>query len=125
MRTLLGCQEEPIETTWKHLINTDRTPPVSLIKERFCMKLEKDDQTAALTCITHSPPEDLQAFSKLSWLNLFKENAQRFKNDTLVRLMNDVNILVSKSSLPRPALEALENLMQSWKELCTTDLLCN
>lgn len=122
MRTLLDRQEGPIEVTWKHLVQTDRIPPSLLIKERFCVKLEKGDHVEALTCITNNVSKDLQAFSKLSWLNLFKENAQRFQKNTLVRLMNEVNYIVSKSSLPAPALEALENLMQSWKEFCITDL---
>ena len=86
------------------------------------MKLEKDDHVEALGCFTNDLSKDLQAFSKLSWLNLLKENAQRFQKDTLVRLMDHVNTLVSKSSLPRPALEALENLMLSLKEFCTSDL---
>ncbi|XP_054813578.1 pentatricopeptide repeat-containing protein At1g30610, chloroplastic isoform X2 [Prosopis cineraria] len=116
-------QEEPIETTWKHLIQTDRIIPATLIKERFCMKLEKDDHVEALRCITSDLSKDMQAFSKLSWLNLLKENAQRFQKDTLVRLMDDVNTLVSKSSLSLPALEALENLMLSWKEICTLTLV--
>ncbi|XP_054813577.1 pentatricopeptide repeat-containing protein At1g30610, chloroplastic isoform X1 [Prosopis cineraria] len=116
-------KEEPIETTWKHLIQTDRIIPATLIKERFCMKLEKDDHVEALRCITSDLSKDMQAFSKLSWLNLLKENAQRFQKDTLVRLMDDVNTLVSKSSLSLPALEALENLMLSWKEICTLTLV--
>ncbi|KAF7835272.1 pentatricopeptide repeat-containing protein [Senna tora] len=115
--------ESPIEITWKHLADTDRIPPAPLVKERFCMKLEKDDHIAALACITNNPSLDLQAFSKLSWLNLFRENAQRFQKDSIVRLMNEVNILVSKSSLPPPALEALENLMQSWREFCSRPFL--
>lgn len=87
------------------------------------MKLERDDHVEALGCITNDPSKkDLQAFSKLSWLNLLKENAQRFEKDTLGRLMDDVNTLVSKSSLPLPALEALENLMTSLKEFCGADL---
>lgn len=87
------------------------------------MKLEKDDHVEALRCITSDLSKDMQAFSKLSWLNLLKENAQRFQKDTLVRLMDDVNTLVSKSSLSLPALEALENLMLSWKEICTLTLV--
>ncbi|KAK4253455.1 hypothetical protein QN277_010125 [Acacia crassicarpa] len=115
-------KEEPIETTWKYLIQTDRIIPATLIKERFCMKLEKDDHVEALGCITNGLSKDLNAFSKLSWLNLLKENGQRFQRDTLVRLMDDVNTLVSKSSLPLPALEALEKLMLSLKEFCSPDL---
>ena len=86
------------------------------------MKLEKDDHVEALGCITNGLSKGLKSFSKLSWLNLLKENGQRFQKDTLVRLMDDLNTLVSKSSLPLPALEALENLMTSLKEFCGADL---
>ncbi|XP_058760784.1 pentatricopeptide repeat-containing protein At1g30610, chloroplastic-like [Vicia villosa] len=108
-------KEEPLEITWKHLAATDRIPPVSLIKERFCTKLEKDDYVVALKCITNNTPKDLQPFSKLSWLNLFKENSQRFHKDTLVRLMNAASNVISNNSVPNPALVCL---VQSCKELC-------
>jgi hypothetical protein len=118
--TLLCFQEEPLEITWKHLAATDRIPPVSLIKERFCTKLEKDDYVVALQCITISTPKDLQPFSKLSWLNLFKENSQRFQKDTVVRLMNAASNVISNNSVPNPALVCL---IQSCKDFCfATDL---
>lgn len=113
--TLLCFQEEPLEITWKHLAATDRVPPVSLIKERFCTKLEKDDYVVALKCITNNTPKDMQPFSKLSWLNLLKENSQRFHKDTLVRLMNAASNVISNNSVPNPALVCL---IQSCKELC-------
>lgn len=113
-------KEEPLEITWKHLAATDRIPPVSLIKERFCTKLEKDDYVVALQCITISTPKDLQPFSKLSWLNLFKENSQRFQKDTVVRLMNAASNVISNNSVPNPALVCL---IQSCKDFCfATDL---
>lgn len=112
---LFGVQEKPLEITWKHLTATDRIPPASLIKERFCTKLEKGDYVAALICITNNLPKDRQPFSKLSWLNLLKENSQRFKKDTLVRLMNAASNVVSNSSVPNPTLVCL---MQSCKEFC-------
>lgn len=102
-----------MEITWKHLTDTNIIPPAPLIKERFCAKLEKDDYVAALTCITNIPPKDLHEFSKKSWLNLFKENSQRFQKDTVVRLMNEASNIVSNNSLPNPT---LENLIQSCKE---------
>ncbi|CAK8575595.1 unnamed protein product [Lathyrus sativus] len=108
-------KEEPLEITWKHLAATDRVPPVSLIKERFCTKLEKDDYVVALKCITDNTPKDMQPFSKLSWLNLMKENSIRFHKDTLVRLMNAASNVISNNSVPNPALVCL---IQSCKELC-------
>ncbi|KAL2329274.1 hypothetical protein Fmac_022701 [Flemingia macrophylla] len=112
-------KDRPLEITWKHLTDTDRIPPAPLIKERFCAKLEKDDYIAALTCIANNPPKDLQPFSKSSWLNLFKENSQRFQKDTIVRLMDEASYIVAKKSLPNPT---LEYLIQSCKEfLFSTD----
>ncbi|XP_027354230.1 pentatricopeptide repeat-containing protein At1g30610, chloroplastic isoform X2 [Abrus precatorius] len=107
-------KEGPLEITWKHLNETDRIPPAPLIKERFCLKLEKDDYVAALTCITSNPPNDLQQFSKSSWLNLFKENSHRFQKDTLTRLMNEASNIVSNISSPNPT---LEYLLKSCKEI--------
>jgi hypothetical protein len=114
-RTLLCFQEEPLEITWKHLAATNRIPPVSLIKERFCTKLEKDDYVVALNCITSNTPKDLEPFSKSSWLNLFKENSQRFQKDKLIRLMNAASNVISNTSVPNPALVCL---IQSCKEFC-------
>jgi hypothetical protein len=114
-RTLLCFQEGPLEITWKHLSATDRIPTVSLIKERFCTKLEKDDYVVALKCITSNTPKDLEPFSKSSWLNLFKENSQRFQKDTLIRLMNAASNVISNTSVPNPALVCL---IQSCKEFC-------
>ncbi|TKY67899.1 Pentatricopeptide repeat-containing protein [Spatholobus suberectus] len=120
LEALKAGKERPLEITWKHLTDTDHIPPVPLIKERFCAKLEKDDYVAALTCITNNPPKDLQPFSKKSWLNLFKENSQRFRKETIVRLMNEASNVVSNNSLPNPT---LEYLMQSCKEFFfATDL---
>ncbi|KAK7405969.1 hypothetical protein VNO78_07581 [Psophocarpus tetragonolobus] len=66
-----------------------RIPPTPLMKEMFYAKLEKDDYIPALTWITSNPSKDCSHFSKKSWMNLFKENSQRFQKDTIVRLMNE------------------------------------
>lgn len=120
--TFFGFQVELLEITWKHLAATDRNPPVSLIKERFCTKLEKDDYGTALTCITNYPIKDLQPFSKSSWLNLFKEKSQRFQKDTLVRLMNAARNAVSNCSMPNPALVCL---MEACEEYCFANSVNN
>ncbi|KAE9593472.1 hypothetical protein Lal_00028819 [Lupinus albus] len=110
----------PLEITWKYLANTGRIPPSALVKEMLCLKLEKDDYVSALTCITNNSPKDLQPFSKSSWLNLFKDNSQRFQKDRLVRLMNEASNVVSNSSTANPI---LVYLMESCKEfLCANDL---
>ncbi|ESW03480.2 hypothetical protein PHAVU_011G017600 [Phaseolus vulgaris] len=113
-------KERPLEITWKHLTDMDRTPPTSLIKERFCSKLEKEDYVAALTCMTNNLPTDSQPFSKSSWLKLLKMNSHRFQKDTIVGLMNEASKIVSHSSLPNAT---LEYLIQSCKKiLSATDI---
>ncbi|XP_031247563.1 pentatricopeptide repeat-containing protein At1g30610, chloroplastic [Pistacia vera] len=62
---------ELLETTWKHLARVKRVPPPPLIKERFCIFLEKEDYSSALSCVTSHPVSDLPEFSKTAWLNLF------------------------------------------------------
>ncbi|XVF71664.1 hypothetical protein PTKIN_Ptkin12aG0057800 [Pterospermum kingtungense] len=96
---------EPLETTWEHMARADRTPPPPLIKERFCMKLETDDYVSALACITIHPVNELPAFSKSAWLNLFKENGSRFQQDTIVRLVGEVEKIIGRSDSPNPVLQ--------------------
>ncbi|KAL1362479.1 hypothetical protein HN51_010728 [Arachis hypogaea] len=107
-------KEKPLEITWKHLNDTDRVPPASMVKERFCAKLEKDDYLGALSCITNIAQKDLEPFYKSWWLNLFKENSKRFQKGTLVRLMDETNNIVSNNSIPNPA---LVHLLQSCREM--------
>ncbi|BAT91228.1 hypothetical protein VIGAN_06254100 [Vigna angularis var. angularis] len=106
-------KERPLEITWKQLTDMDRNIPTSLIKEMFCSKLEKEDYVAALTCMTSNLPKESQPFSKASWLKLLKNNSQRFRKDTIVRLMNEANKMLSNGSLPNPT---LEYLIQSCKK---------
>ncbi|MED6173029.1 hypothetical protein PIB30_055500 [Stylosanthes scabra] len=106
-------KEEPLEITWKHLADSGRIPPASMVKERFIAKLEKDDCLGALSCITNIAQKDLEPFSKSWWLSLFKENSKRFKKGTLVRLVDETENIVSNNTMPNPA---LVNLLQSCKE---------
>lgn len=114
---LLCLQEEVLEVTWKHLAQADRIPPPSLIKERFCMMLEKDDYESALVCTTAYPMVELHAFSKIAWLSLFNENAHRFRKDTLIQLMHEVSMLVARSNLAHPV---LQNLLTSCNDFLKT-----
>nr|XP_034897934.1 pentatricopeptide repeat-containing protein At1g30610, chloroplastic-like [Populus alba] len=98
---------EVLEITWKHLEQEDRIPPPPLVKERFCMMLEKEDFDSALACITTNSAGESQAFCKSAWLNLFEENAQRFRKDTLMRLMHEVRVLAAQSNSPNPVLQNL------------------
>ncbi|KAJ8758774.1 hypothetical protein K2173_000495 [Erythroxylum novogranatense] len=111
-------KKELLEITWKHLARADRNHPSPLIKERFCMMLEKDACHSALDCITKSSPEvDLQSFSTTAWFNLMKENAHRFKKETLVRLMHKAVAAVDSGGEPNPV---LQNLLASGNDFLST-----
>lgn len=99
------------------MVRADRSPPPSLVKERFSMKLENDDYTAALSSIASHPMSESQAFSKLAWLNLLKVSAYRFQSDALFRLIDEVSILVNRSKSPSPV---FRNLLSACKEFCRT-----
>lgn len=112
-------QEELLETTWKSLAGEGRVPP-PLIKERFCMKLEKGDCAAAVSSITGHPMKELQEpFSKRAWLNLFTENAGRFQTESLVELMHEASVLIARADMPNPV---LQNLLASCKEFLRTHM---
>ncbi|KDP34857.1 hypothetical protein JCGZ_09145 [Jatropha curcas] len=98
---------EAVEMTWKHLAQAGRTPPPTLVKERFCIMLKKGNCDSALACITNNAIEESPAFSETAWLNLLEENAQQIRRDTLVQLMDEVSILVHRSSPPNPILQTL------------------
>ncbi|KAF9667139.1 hypothetical protein SADUNF_Sadunf16G0302100 [Salix dunnii] len=98
---------EVLEMTWKHLLQEDRIPPPPLVKERFCIMLEKEDFDSALACITPNSAGESQAFCKSAWLNLFEEKAQRFRKDTLIRLMHEARVVAARSNSPNPVLQNL------------------
>ncbi|XVE90789.1 hypothetical protein DITRI_Ditri20bG0104900 [Diplodiscus trichospermus] len=108
---------QPLETTWEHMARVDRTPPLPLIKERFCMKLEKNDYVSALSCVTIHPCGELQAFSKSAWFNLFKDNASRFQQETIVGLVDEAEKIIGRSDSPNPV---LQNLLTSSEEFLRT-----
>ncbi|KAF9620554.1 hypothetical protein IFM89_013219 [Coptis chinensis] len=110
---------ELLETTWKHLVRANRVPPPPLVKERFCMKLEKNDYDTAISSISSHPPNELrlQAFSEKGWLDLLKANTDRFQKDTITSLTHKLSILVAGNEQPLPA---IKNLISSCKEYIRT-----
>ncbi|CAM8958091.1 unnamed protein product [Rhodiola kirilowii] len=96
---------ELVETTWTHLAHSGRSPPVPLILERFCLRLENDDVAAATSCITSLASSDLGGNGKVRWANVLKDNAQRFKQESVARLMNE--IARRQSDSPNPILDIL------------------
>uniref|UniRef100_A0A7N0V8H8 Pentatricopeptide repeat-containing protein n=1 Tax=Kalanchoe fedtschenkoi TaxID=63787 RepID=A0A7N0V8H8_KALFE len=91
---------ELVEMTWTHLARSGRSPPVSLVLERFCLRLESGDVAAAMACISSLVSGDLGRNAKVGWTNLFKDNAHRFKQEAIDRLMNE--IVRQQSESPNP-----------------------
>ncbi|XP_022743623.1 pentatricopeptide repeat-containing protein At1g30610, chloroplastic isoform X2 [Durio zibethinus] len=115
-----GGKKELLETTWEHMARIGRTPPLPLIKERFCMKLEKNDYVSAVSCIIIHPSSELQGFSESAWFNLFKNNASRFQQEMIVGLVDEVEKILGRTDSPNPV---LRNLLTSSKEFLSTHLI--
>ncbi|XP_030471303.2 pentatricopeptide repeat-containing protein At1g30610, chloroplastic [Syzygium oleosum] len=96
-----------LETTWNHLVQADRSLPLPLIKERFCMMLEKDDYPAALSCLINHTPSASQGFSRISWLKQFKHNAHRIRSESLEGLMHDAALHLASGDSPSAGLQTL------------------
>ncbi|WCJ24390.1 pentatricopeptide (PPR) repeat-containing protein [Euphorbia peplus] len=112
-----------LEMTWKHLAATKRIPPAALIRERFCLMVEKEDIRSAVACIT-SKDMQVEGFCRDSWLNLFKENAQRFTRASVVKLMWEASDAVDRlktNSSPNPnSVIVLQNLFTSCNDFLKT-----
>lgn len=110
---------ELLEITWKHFVQKDQLPPPLLIKEMFRLKLEQDDFAAAFSCISSLPSSESHKFSRKSWSSFFRENAHIFRKDTLVRLVEEVSTIISRSDSPKLM---FQNLLASCKELLRTQM---
>ncbi|KAH7545584.1 hypothetical protein FEM48_Zijuj01G0109000 [Ziziphus jujuba var. spinosa] len=111
---------ELLDMAWIHLTEAARVPPPPLIKERFCLKLEKGDVVAAISCISYHNLGNLQEFSQKAWLKLLKEDSKRFSKDSLIRLIHEISILISGRDCPNPV---LDNVLASCKEVCRTGVI--
>ncbi|KAE8669395.1 Pentatricopeptide repeat-containing protein isoform 2 [Hibiscus syriacus] len=98
---------ELLETTWERMARADRTPPLPLIEERFCMKLEKNECASAVSRVTAYPASRLQALSNSAWLNLYKYNPSRFQQGTIVGLVEHVEMILGINESPNPVLDNL------------------
>lgn len=103
-----------MEATWEHLRRSNRIPPSPLIKERFCRKLEKGDYVLAISSLAdlngNIEETELRAFSTTAWSKVLN----RFEEDSVLRLMDDVNRRVDSRS--EPSGTVLGNLLSSCKE---------
>lgn len=110
-------QEELVEVTWNHLVETGRSPPPSLAKERFCVKLERGDYACALRCISSQSLTRSSDFSKKAWLRLLSENPTKFQRSTIDRLIHEINDIAAGTEQPNPL---LDNLLASCEEFSRT-----
>ncbi|KAM7500453.1 hypothetical protein LguiA_024867 [Lonicera macranthoides] len=110
-------KDDLLEITWKHLIQSNQTPPPLLIKEIFRLKLEQDNYVAAFSCITRHPSIESQAFSSKSWTKFISENRHCFQKETLLRLVHEVSALISKSESPNLI---FQNMLSSCKAILRT-----
>ncbi|XP_023736395.1 pentatricopeptide repeat-containing protein At1g30610, chloroplastic [Lactuca sativa] len=99
-----------LETTWKHLIEGDQIPPPLLVEEMFCVNIERDDYAAAFSCLTSLPSSESHKYSRKSWLNLFRENPNIFREE----ILHKVKTLLSRNEEPNTI---LLNCMKSCKEI--------
>ncbi|CAA7014252.1 unnamed protein product [Microthlaspi erraticum] len=107
-------KEEVMEATWEHLRRSHRIPPSSLIKERFCRKLEKGDYVLAVSSLAdlngNIEETELRAFSTTAWSKVLC----MFEEDSVFRLMDDVNRRLGSRS--ESSETVLGNLLSSCKE---------
>ncbi|KAL0442368.1 UNVERIFIED_CONTAM: Pentatricopeptide repeat-containing protein, chloroplastic [Sesamum latifolium] len=102
---------ELLETTWKHLVETERIPPPLLVMEMFCTRLEQGDYTDAVSYLTNFASVESQVFSRKSWSKIFIENGHRFEEGTLEELVHEASILLNGNE-NRP----LQHLIDSCRE---------
>ncbi|GAB4825890.1 hypothetical protein Ancab_008757 [Ancistrocladus abbreviatus] len=109
---------ELVETTWTHLERADRVPPPALVKERFCLKMEKNDIVAAISTVATHPSTHQQSFSKEAWLKLLEENAHCFRQKALEELIHEINVFLSRSKSPNLI---FQHLLDSCKQFVRID----
>jgi len=99
-------------------MKANRIPPPALIKERFRLKMEKDDLEAAVSSIACHPSSNQQSFSKETWLTLLENNAHCFKKESVEQLIREINISLSKIESPNLI---YQNLLESCLEFVSLD----
>lgn len=68
-----------------------------MIMERFCLKLRQGDTVAAMSCINTFQESKIRNVSSMSWFNLLNRNGDRLKEDIIIKLLHELNNLVSSS----------------------------
>lgn len=84
-------KEQLLEDIWDYLCNHGRVPPAAMIMERFCLKLRRGDTTTALSCISSFQDSKIRTVSSMSWFNLLNRNSDRLKQESIVKLVHELN----------------------------------
>ncbi|EPS70038.1 hypothetical protein M569_04720, partial [Genlisea aurea] len=106
-------KEEMLEMTWKNLLENKRFPPVTLVTEMLCKKLERCGPCEAVMWFSNSPCADSnQAFSKKLWLKLMRDNDHVFNVATLNELIRCGTALV-----PFSGKLTVRNLVESCRHI--------
>uniref|UniRef100_A0A0D9V421 Pentacotripeptide-repeat region of PRORP domain-containing protein n=1 Tax=Leersia perrieri TaxID=77586 RepID=A0A0D9V421_9ORYZ len=90
-------KEQLLEDIWDYLCHHSRVPPAPMIMERFCLKLRQGDIMASVSCINTFQESKIRNVSSMSWFNLLNRNADRLKEDNIIKLVHELNKLVSSS----------------------------
>ncbi|KAL6615778.1 hypothetical protein ACP70R_038048 [Stipagrostis hirtigluma subsp. patula] len=91
-------KEQLLDDIWRYLCHHDRVPPAPIVMERFCLKLIQGDTMAAISCVSSFQESKIRTMSSMSWLNLLNRNAERLKEENIIKLVHELNNLVSLSS---------------------------
>uniref|UniRef100_A0A0E0C5Y4 Pentacotripeptide-repeat region of PRORP domain-containing protein n=1 Tax=Oryza meridionalis TaxID=40149 RepID=A0A0E0C5Y4_9ORYZ len=90
-------KEQLLEDVWDYMCQYGRVPPAPMIMERFCLKLRQGDTVAAMSCINTFQESKIRNVSSMSWFNLLNRNGDRLKEDIIIKLLHELNNLVSSS----------------------------
>jgi hypothetical protein len=86
-----------LETTWEHFISFGRVPPVTLIMERFCLKLKQGHIPLAVSCITNFEESRLENISPKSWCDILLNNSNHLEEKNVAKLVEELGCLVGSS----------------------------
>ncbi|KAK8941699.1 Pentatricopeptide repeat-containing protein [Platanthera guangdongensis] len=101
-----------LEITWNHLTGNGRAPPPAIIKELFCMKMNENESTAAVSFIAVHRDMEMEAFSGKSWRKLLETGIRHISGQLLHDLMRNIGQIAQ----PHPV---HLNLLTACKELCS------
>lgn len=105
--SFLPSQVELLETTWKHLIQEDRIPPLELTIEILGVKLQQQgDCNEAISYLALM--DSKAAFSTNWWLKFFRENAHSLGKKGISHLMDLLNSTSPKTESHAQLLEILK-----------------